>query len=387
MLTRKSAWWLPLVILSVLLLVGCAQPAPPVEEEAAPAEEEAAPTEEEATTVEEAGPGEPVLVAFGHVGPVSDEGWTWSHDQGRLAVDETYPDVTTEMVESMPYSEEASRTLQQFVDDGAKMIFITSEYADFVYEVADANPDVAFLECNGHKATDNLIDYYPEHWDPSYLIGMAAGLMTETNQLGYVGSFPTDSVYTSVNSFQLGARSVNPDVTTKVVLINSWFDPGAARQAGETLVDDGADFLFGIMDEAAYLEVAEERGVWAAMWNTDMRRFGPEAYVSSIELDWNDYYIEEVGSLLDGTWEGNRNVLLPIGMGVDRDDWGENVPQEVQDQVDAVREQMLNEGLNVFVGPIYDTEGNEVIAEGEELSDEYLYREWTWAVEGVTGLP
>lgn len=357
----------------VLVLTACAQPATE-----APTEE---PTQEPAA--------EPVLVAFGHVGPVSDEGWTWSHDQGMKTVEAAFGDrVRTALVENMPFSEETPRTLEQFVADGAGVIFITSEYADFVYEVADAHPEVVFLECNGHRASDNMINYYIEHWDPSYLIGMAAGLLTESNQLGYVGSYPTDSVYTSVNAFHLGARSVNPDVTTKVVLINSWFDPAAANQAGNTLIDDGADFLFGIMDEAAYLEVAQERGVWAAMWNTDMRRFGTDAYVSSIMLDWGAFYAEEVGAALDGTWEGNReNILLPIGAGVDRDEWGENVPQDVQDQVDAVRDQMLNEGLNVFVGPIYDTDGNLVIKEGEELSDEYLYREWIWAVEGVVGMP
>jgi len=358
----------------VLVLTACAPPATEVPTEEPTQEPAAEPTEE------------PVLIAFGHVGPVSDEGWTWSHDQGMKAVEAAFGDrVRTAMVENMPFSEETPRTLEQFIADGAKMVFITSEYADFVYQVADAHPEVAFLECDGHKVTDNLTWYYVNHWDPSYLIGMAAGLMTESNQLGYIGSYPVQSVYASVNSFHLGARSVNPDVTTKVVLINSWFDPAAANQAANTLIDDGADFLFGIMDEAAYLEVAEERGVWAAMWNTDMRRFGPNAYVSSIELDWGPYYVEQVGALLDGTWESETR-LLPIGGGVDRDDWGQNVPQEVQDQVDAVRDQMIDEGLNVFVGPIYDAAGELRVPEGEEMTLEELYL-WEWAVEGVVGMP
>jgi basic membrane lipoprotein Med (substrate-binding protein (PBP1-ABC) superfamily) len=383
MMTNKRALWQIFILLIVISMIfaGCA-PAPKEEAEA-PKEEAEAPQEE----VE--APPETFKVAFGHVGPTSDEGWTWAHDQGMKAVEAAFPNGETEMVESMPWSDEASRILQQFVDNGAQVVFITSEYADFTYKVSDANPDVMFLECNGHRTTDNLINYYMEHWDPSYLIGMAAGMLTETNKLGYVGSFPTDSVYTSVNSFHLGAQSVNPDVETQVVLINSWFDPAAANQAANTLIDGGADFLFGIMDEAAYLEVAQERGVWAAMWNTDMRRFGEDAYVSSVLLDFTDYYVTEVEAVMDGTWEGNREdaTLLPIGHGVDRDPWGKNVPVDIQEKVDEVRDQMINEGLNVFVGPIYDTEGNLVVAEGEELSDQYLYREWTWAVQGVSGMP
>ncbi len=395
MFAKRSLWWLIIVVLAGgLLLAACAPaatPAPAVEEPAAeePAAEEPAAEEPavEEPAAEEPAEEEDFLVAFGHVGPISDEGWTWSHHVGAMAVERELG-VRTVMVESMPFSEETTRILEQFVADGAKVIFITSEYADFVYTVADAHPEVVFLEANGHRTTDNMINYYIEHWDPSFLIGMAAGLMTESNQLGYVGSYPIDSVYTSVNAFHLGARSVNPDVTTSVVLINSWFDPSAANIAANTLIDAGADFLFGIMDEAAYLEVAQERGVWAAMWNTDIRQYGPDAYVSSMMLFWDDFYVEEVRAAMEGTWQGNREtVLLPMPTYTDRDEWGQNVPQEVRDQVDAMRDRMINEGYNPFVGPIYDTDGNLVIAEGEELSDAYLYREWVWAVEGVTGLP
>jgi basic membrane lipoprotein Med (substrate-binding protein (PBP1-ABC) superfamily) len=356
------------------LLSACGSAATP-----APAE----PAKEEAAAPAS---GEKVKIAFGHVGPVSDEGWTWSHDQGMKAVQKAFPNVETALVENIPFSEEASRTFEQFVADGAKMVIITSEYADFANKVADAHPEVMFLECDGHRATDNQIWYYVQHWYPAYLIGMAAGLLTKTNQLGYVASFPVQSVYANVNSFHLGARSVNPNISTNVVLINSWFDPAAAKQAGVALVDGKADFLFGIMDEAAYLQVAEERGVWAAMWNTDMRRFGPKAYVSSLVLDWGPFYVSEVQALLDGQWKGNREILLPLGGGIDRDKWGENVPPEVQQQVDAIRDKMINEGFNPFVGPINDTTGKAKVSEGQAMTNDELYV-WEWAVEGVTGMP
>ncbi|MBI1881818.1 MAG: BMP family ABC transporter substrate-binding protein [Chloroflexi bacterium] len=330
--------------------------------------------------------GEKMKIAFGHVGPVSDEGWTWSHDQGMKAVQKAFPNVETAFVENIPFSDEASRTFEQFIADGAKMLFITSEFADFTNKVVDKHPEVLFLEADGHRTTKNQIWYYVQHWYPAYLIGMAAGLLTKTNQLGYVASFPVQSVYANVNAFHLGARSVNPDVSTNVVLINSWFDPAAAKQAGIALADGEADFLFGIMDEAAYLQVAEERGIWAAMWNTDMRRFGAKAYVSSLILDWGPFYVSEVQAFLDGTWKGDRTILLPIGGGIDRDKWGENVPQDVQEQVDAVRDKMLNEGFNPFAGPIKNASGDVVVAEGKTLTDDEMYV-WEWAVEGVNGMP
>ncbi len=180
--------------------------------------------------------------------------------------------------------------------------------------------------------------YYVAHWYPTYVIGVAAGMLSKSGKLGYVGSFPVPSVYSGTNAFLMGARTVNPKATLQVIMINSWFDPQGANQAGTALVDNGCDFLFGIMDEAAYLQVAEKRGVWAAMWNTDMRRYGPKSYVSSLILDWKPFYVDQVRKRLAGEWTPTGN-LLPMGGGIDRDAWGENVPKEVAEAADAVRDE------------------------------------------------
>jgi basic membrane lipoprotein Med (substrate-binding protein (PBP1-ABC) superfamily) len=282
----------------------------------------------------------------------------------------------------MPYSEDATRTLEQFVADGAKMIFVTSGYADYLYKVVEAHPDVAFLECgSGGPGYPNLVQYAIDNYYPAYLIGMAAGLLTKTDKLGYIGAYP--GYYTDINAFVLGAQSVNPDVTMTPVYVNSWFDPSAESQAANALIDSKVDVLYGIMDDPAYLQTAEERGVWAAMWNTDMRKYGPNAYISSVLLNWDDFYINEVRDYLNGTWKGGRIVYLPLGKGVDRDAWGENVPQEVQQQVDAVREKMINEGFNPFVGPIKDATGTVRVPAGQTMTDDEIRFTWDWAVDGV----
>jgi len=190
----------------------------------------------------------------------------------------------------------------------------------------------------------------------------------------------------NVNSFQLGARSVNPQVQTQVVSINSWFDPQAATQAANALIDAGCDVLYGIMDEPAYLQVAEKRGKWAVMWNTDIRRFGPNAYVSSLMLDWDAFYLAQVKARLDGSWKGDRNaVLLPLGAGTDRDKWGQNVPKEVAAKVDEMRERMLK-GHTPFAGPIQDNKGEVRVPQGTEMDVNTLYVNWRWPMQGITGL-
>jgi basic membrane lipoprotein Med (substrate-binding protein (PBP1-ABC) superfamily) len=170
----------------------------------------------------------------------------------------------------------------------------------------------------------------------------------------------------------------------QVILINSWFDPQAAAQAGTALIDNGCDFLFGIMDEAAYLQVAEKRGVPAVMWNTDVRRYGPKSYVSSIVVNWDDFYVGQTKDRLEGKWKPEQMILLGIGAGVDRDAWGESVPEAVRKQADEVRAKMLG-GYSPFVGEIKDIKGTVRVAKGAAMDDMTLYN-WDWPVEGVSGL-
>jgi len=333
---------------------------------------------------EEIQPVEPITIAFAFNGTVSDEGWTWRANQGRLAVEEAYGDrVKTVFAEFVAYSEDGSRVMEQFIADGASMVIENTGYAEVLWNVVENHPDVAFMGMNIPKY-DNEKGYYAQTQFSAYLIGVAAGLMTESNNLGYLCSFP--GIYTDVNAFTMGALSVNPDVKTQVACINSWYDPPAARQAAEALIGAGADFLFGIMDDPMILVVAEEKGVWAATKTTDLRRFGPTSYVSSELYLWDSFLVEQVGDLLDGTWEGGDMVLLPLSVGTDIDAWGDNVPQDVRDQVDAIREKMLNEGYTPFVGPISDTEGNVVIPVGETLTPEYCFGQWNWTVEGIVGV-
>ena len=326
---------------------------------------------------------EDAVIAFGHVGPVTDQGWTYTHDLGMKAVQKAFPKAKTLFVENMPYSADATRIYRQFVQQGANLVFSTSNSGDFLYEVADQTPDVGFLECDGRHTSDNVGWYYLAHWYPTYVMGVAAGMMSKTGKLGYIASFPVSSVFSGTNAYLMGARSVNPKANLQVITINSWFDPQGATQAGTALIDNGCDFLFGIMDEAGYLQVAEKRGVPAAMWNTDMRAFGPKSYVTSIVCDWNAYYVDQVGKRIAGQWTPSTTIL-PMGGGIDIDKWGESVPKEVQSKADAVRTKILG-GWSPFTGELKDSKGAVRVKAGETMTEDQLYN-WDWSVDGVSGL-
>lgn len=326
---------------------------------------------------------EDAVIAFGHVGPVTDQGWTSTHDLGMKAVQKAFPKAKTLFVESVPYSADASRIFRQFVQQGANLVFATSNYGDFFYDVAGQAAEVGFLECDGRHTEDNVGWYYAAHWYPTYVMGVAAGLMSKSGKLGYIASFPVPSVFSGTNAYLMGARSVNPKATLQVITINSWFDPQGATQAGTALIDNGCDFLFGIMDEAGYLQVAEKRGIPAAMWNTDMRSFGAKSYVTSILVDWDNFYVDQVRKRIAGSWTP-PTTILPMGGGVDIDKWGEAVPSGIQAQANAVRTSILG-GYSPFVGPIKDNKGQLKVKEGERMSEDVLYN-WDWSIEGVQGI-
>ena len=327
------------------------------------------------------GAAQTVKVGFAYIGPVTDNGWTFTHDEGRKAIEAALgSQVETSFVENVPISAEAGQTFEQLASDN-DLVIANTEYADFLSNVAADNPDVKFLEADGHNYTDNLFAYYVEHVAPNYLLGVAAGMLAPSGKIGYVGAFPSATAFNDTNPLLLGARTVNPDATVTAVMISSFFDPQKATQATNALVDGGAEFIFSVMDEPSFLQVAEKRGVWGAAWNTDIRTFGPTAYVNTYQLEWGDFYTEQTQKVLDGTWTAETEVhLLPLNLGA----WGDNVPQDVQDAV-AEAKAKIDGGFNPYTGPLTDDKGDVRLEEGEQLSPVQAY-DIKWSIEGVTGV-
>ncbi len=326
---------------------------------------------------------EDALLAIAHVSPVSDGGWSTVHNEAVQAVRAAFPRLRVVWVENVPFSADATRIFRQFVAEGANMILAGADYGDFLMDVARHAPEVAFVQCDSTLLARNVSWYYLAHWYVSYVIGVAAGLLTRSGQIGFIASFPLPAVYASANALLLGARSVRPDATVRVVSINAWFDPQGALGAATALADTGCDVLAGIMDEPGYLRLAQARGIWAIMSNNDERAAGPDAYLTSVVFDFRQYYVSQVRARLAGRWTP-LPAFLPPGAGVDRDAWGARVPDNVRRQADAVRSRILT-GWSPFIGPIRDAHGQVRVVSGQRMDDLTLYH-WNWPVEGVFGL-
>jgi basic membrane protein A and related proteins len=324
-------------------------------------------------------------LGFAYIGPINDNGWTQEHHRGRQYVfDKLGDNVSGKYVENVTF--DPAQTTPIFEDLAANhdMVIVNSEYATLLSDVAAKHGDVHFLECDGHTYTDNLYSYYVRHVQPTYALGVAAAMLNQGKpvKIGYIGAFPTATAFNDVNGLVLGARTINPDATVKAVMISSFFDPPKATAAAHALLDEDINFLFAVMDEPSYLQVANDAGVWAAAWNTDVRQFGPNVYVNTLQLDFGPYYLEQAQAALAGTWTAKKQPdLLPLDLGA----WGDKVPDDVKAAVDKLRPQLLDESLNPYTGPIKDSAGKERLKDGETLDAQQAYL-IDWAVEGVTGV-
>jgi len=323
-------------------------------------------------------------VGFIYVGPVGDAGWTYAHDLGRNYLVENV-DVETTYIESVPEGADAERVLTQLVEEGNKVIFATSfGYMDAVISVAQKYPDVVFMHCSGYKTADNVGTYFGRMYQPRYLSGIAAGYKTESNVIGYVAAFPIPEVIRGINAFTLGVRSVNPDAKVKVVWTNTWYDPAAEKEAAMSLLEAGADVIAQHQDTPGPLQAAQERGAFAVGYNSDMKQFAPDAYLTSPVWNWGPYYVETVKAVIEGTWKSGQYWGGMADGTVDLAPLSALVDEKAKNVIEEKKQAMINGELEVFAGPINDQEGNVKVKEGEALTDGQML-EMNWFVEGVEG--
>ena len=322
-------------------------------------------------------------VAFLYVGPIGDHGWTYTHDQGRLMVEDQLGDqVETVYVESVPEGPDAERAITRLVRDGAGLVFTTSfGYMDPTIKVAENFPDVKFEHATGYKRSDNVSTYIARFYEGRYVIGQIAAKMSKSGVAGYVASFPIPEVVRGINAFMLGAQSINPDFKIKVVWVNSWFDPGKEKDAAEVMIGQGADIIAQHTDSTAPIQTAQEEGVLGFGQASDMIHFAPKAQLTSIIDNWGPYYVARTQAVLDGTWESSDTwdgmaegmvVMAPFT----------NMPDDVVAMAAETTEKIRSGAMHPFAGPIYRQDGEMVIGEGEHLDDGVLLG-MNWYVKGV----
>jgi basic membrane protein A and related proteins len=317
----------------------------------------------------------PLKVAFAYVGPVGDGGWTFAHDNARKAVEKHFGDrVQTSFVEKVPEAADAERVFRDMAGQGNKLIFGTTfGYMEPMLKVAADLKDVKFEHATGYKQADNMRTYDSRTYEGAYMAGVIAGGMTKTNTLGVVGSVPIPEVVRNINSFTMGAQSVNPNVKTKVVWVNEWFNPPKETEAAQSLINGGADVLMQNTDSSAVLQTAGKAGKYAFGWDSDMTAYAPNAHLASAVINWVPYYINAVQDALDGTWKGGGHTWWGVKEGaIDIVSISEKVPADVKTKVETVKAGLKAGSFVIWKGPITSNDGKEMLAAGTNADDKFL---------------
>jgi len=345
----------------------------------------AAKTETKTGTVAETKAVAPVVVGFLYVGPVGDEGYTYSHDVGRKELEKA-TGVKTLLKESVKEDlAEVEKACEEMINQGANVIVGTSfGFMDGMEASAAKHLDVKYLHASGYKSSVNMSNYFGRIYQARYLSGIVAGMKTKTNKIGYVAAFPIPEVIRGINAFTLGVQSVKPDAVVKVIWTNTWYDPTKEKQAGKALVAAGVDVIAQHQDTAGPLQAAEEAGISAIGYNTDMAAKAPKAYMTAPIWNWGPYYIAQINAIKAGTWKSESYwggletgivKLAPLTA---------NAPAGAAAAVEKVKADILSGKNKIFVGPITDQAGAVKVAKDVVMTDKELL-EFNWFVKGVEG--
>ena len=357
---RLAGWG---ALAATAALVGCGKKEEPAKPAAAPAS--AAASAPKPT---------PLKIAFAYVGPVGDGGWTFAHDNGRKAIEKEFGDkVVTGFVEKVPEAADAERVFRDMVGQGNKLIFGTTfGYMEPMLKVAADAKDVKFEHATGYKTADNLRTYDSRTYEGAYMAGVVAGAMTKTNTLGVVGSIPIPEVIRNINSFTMGAQSVNPKIRTKVVWVNEWFNPPKETEAATALINGGADVLMQNTDSAAVLKTAQEKGKRAFGWDSDMSAYGPKAHLGSAIINWGPYYIKATRDALEGKWATGKAWWGVKEGAIDFVSIADDVPADVKTKVEAIKAGLKDGSFVIWKGPITDNKGKVALEKDKTADDEWL---------------
>ena len=318
---------------------------------------------------------DPLKIAFAYVGPVGDGGWTFAHDNARKALEKEFGDkIATSFVEKVPESADAERVMRDMVAQGNKVIFGTTfGYMDPMLKVAADHKDVKFEHATGYKSAENMRVYDSRTYEGAYMAGVIAGKMTKSNVLGVVGSVPIPEVVRNINSFTLGAQSVNPKVKTKVVWVGDWFNMPKETEAATALINGGADVLMQNTDSSAVLQTAEKMGKRAFGWDSDMSAYGPKAHLGSAVINWTPYYIKAVREVLENKWAtGDKTWWGHKEGAIDMVSIAADVPDDVKKKVDEVKAGLKDGSFSIWKGPIADNTGKVVLAKDTVADDKFL---------------
>lgn len=328
---------------------------------------------------------EKLKIAFVYNGSIGDDGWCAAHEVARQNTQARLDFIETSYIEPVTPGTAAEQVFSELGQQGYDVVVAaTMAYESDVNKIAPEYPNTIFLICSGSTSGPNVESFWPDRTALWYSQGVIAGLMSETNKIGFTGSNPIPLVLCVQNAFLLGAQRVNPEMTQAVVYIQVFYDPPAETDAAKSLAEAGCDILWNNTDTPSHVQIAEQRGLHAFSQYADQREFGPNSYIGGEFLNWEAYYVEAFQKIWDGAFtpqvyfpDMKTEACLPQEI--------INVPADILAQYQEILEELLAADdmySIVYSGPIYDNNGVLRVPEGEYMTKEEV-QAMDWFVQGT----
>ena len=276
--------------------------------------------------------------------PVSKTGWTRQHCLGVASICEALGDrVEVTILEGASSPDAARQAFEKLATDGHRLIFGTSfSHGTTMRDVAARFPEVAFEHGSGAATLPNLGTFAAKYHEAAYVIGAAAGHMSGTGRIGFIGSSLAPDFSVPANALILGARSVNPKATCNAIYMNSWFDRAKETAAVDMLSSQGCDVVCPLTNTTASVEAAEARGIWCIGYASDMTEFAPKTHLTALTLDWSSIYVAAAEAVAAGKWKSavKWNGLADGVVGISP--YSSAIPADVRDRLEAAEEAVRN---------------------------------------------
>lgn len=327
----------------------------------------------------------PLDVVFLYDNPIGDVGWVRQHELGRLALEKALGDKIKTRYVQVAAGADSERVMRTLAQGGADVIYgVTFGYMTPMTKVAKLFPKTIFMSCQGFMTSQNMGVYAARTYEGFYLNGILAAKMSKTGVIGFIASMPVPEVIQDLNALMIAIHSVNPKATLKVTWLNTWYDPGREREAANALVSDGADVLISELSSPVAVQVAQEKGIYAATFQSDMSKYGEKSQLSCALLDWSGFYIRNTQAVLDKTWVSGHDWSGIKEGGVRMVALNPDIPDEVRALVTKLEAGFDDGSLKPFTGPLVDQAGQERVPAGATLTDEQLHK-LNWLVKGIQG--
>jgi len=333
----------------------------------------------------------PVCLIIGatYGGPITDAGYNQAMHEAVAAIKQNIPCVKLIEAENVYDEAGAKTTIENMISQGAKMIFATAyAHQNPAFELSQKYPDVIFEHVGGWMMGANFANVFGKPPDVWYMVGVAAGLMTKTNKLGFVAAFPLGWTNTFINAYTLGAQSVNPNVQTIVAYTFAWGDSAKEADTTNSLINQEVDVITMHVDSpATVISTAESRGVYTIGYqNLAAQQFAPKYWITGSGFTLGAKFTWLASTVIDKTW---TPIYLRCSLAegcMALAPFGSEVPQSVIDKFNQVKANLESGKIVVFAGPIKDQTGAVKIKTGEGLTDDQMSAV-DWFVQGVVGSP